>query len=74
MMQGEKRRDPALRDTCLRPTPKYNTNYNLYATLSKDLPNRYSPYIFKEPLYNDQPVIVNELPKNCVVAPLLKRL
>jgi hypothetical protein len=73
MMQGEKRRDPALRDTCLRLIPKYNTNYNPYATPSEDLPNGYSPYVFKEPLYDDRPVIVNELPKNCVIAPLPKR-
>ena len=53
MMQGEKGRDPVLRDTCLRVTLKYNTNYNPYATPSEDLPNGYSPYVFKEPLYDD---------------------
>ncbi len=73
IMQGEKRYNPALYDTCLCPMPKYNINYNLYATPSKDLPNRYSPYVFKELLYDNRPVIINKLPKNCVVAPLLKR-
>jgi hypothetical protein len=73
MMQNEKGRDPILRDTCSRPAPKYNTNYNPYAIPREDLPNGYSPYIFKEPLYNDRPVIVNKLPKNCTVAPLAKR-
>jgi hypothetical protein len=73
MIQGEKRHDLALRDTCLRPIPKYNMNYNPYTTLSEDLLNRYSPYIFKEPLYDDRLIIVNELPKNCIVASLPKR-
>jgi hypothetical protein len=58
-----------LRDTCLCPTPEYNTNYNLYAIPSKDLPNRYSPYAFKEPLFNDRPISITQLLKNYTVAP-----
>ena len=68
-----KGRDPILRDTCIRPTPQYNTNYNPYAIPRKDLPAGYNPYVFKEPLYDDRPVIVNELPKNCVIAPPAKK-
>ena len=68
-----KGRDPILRDTCIRPIPQYNTNYNPYAIPRKDLPAGYSPYIFKEPLYDNRPVIVNELPKNCILAPPPKR-
>lgn len=73
IMPGEKGRDPILRDTCIRPMPQYNTNYNPYAMPREDLPAGYSPYVFKEPLYDDRPIIVNELPKNCVVAPPAKR-
>jgi hypothetical protein len=42
-----------LRDTYLRLVPEYNTNYNLYAIPSEDLLNGYSPYAFKEPLFDD---------------------
>jgi hypothetical protein len=66
--KGRDRGDPVLRDTCLRPAPEYNTNYNLYAIPSKDLPNGYSPYAFKEPLFDDRPVSINQLPKNCAIA------
>ncbi len=72
-MQGKKRYNPALYNTYLRLTLKYNTNYNPYTTLSKNLPNRYSPYIFKELLYDNQLIIINKLPKNYIVAPLPKR-
>ena len=73
IMPGEKGLDPILRDTCIRTTPQYNTNYNPYAIAREDLPARYSPYVFKEPLYDDRPVTVNELPKNCVITPPAKR-
>ncbi|PMD19705.1 hypothetical protein NA56DRAFT_660409 [Hyaloscypha hepaticicola] len=73
MMPGEKGRDPILRDTCIHSTPQYNTNYNPYAIPREDLLAGYSPYIFKEPLHDNRLVIVNELPKNCVVTPPAKR-
>ena len=62
-----------LRDTCSRPTPAYNSNYNLYAIPCEDIPGGYSPYIFKEPLYDDRLVVVTQLPKHCVLTPSLKR-
>ena len=68
-----KGRDPILRDTCIRSTPQYNTNYNLYAMPYEDLPDGYSPYVFKEPLHDDRPVTATQLPKNCTVAPPAKR-
>ncbi len=71
-MQGEKGCDPVLYNTYICPILKYNTNYNLYAIISKDLPSRYSPYVFQELLYDNQPVIINKLPKNCIVTPLAK--
>jgi hypothetical protein len=73
MMQNEKGHNTLLRDTCLCPIPKYNTNYNPYATPREDLPNDYSPYVFKEPLYDNRAIIVTELPKNYIVAPPPKR-
>ena len=62
-----------LRDTCSRPTPAYNSNYNPYAIPCEDIPGGYSPYVFKEPLYDDRPVVVTQLPKHCVLAPSPKR-
>ena len=51
----EKEKGPpiVLRNTCLRPIPEYNTNYNPYIIPRKDLPSRYSPYVFKKPLFNN---------------------
>jgi hypothetical protein len=51
--KGRDRDNLVLRDTYLRPIPEYNTNYNPYAIPSKDLLNGYSPYAFKEPLFNN---------------------
>ncbi|PMD13219.1 hypothetical protein NA56DRAFT_712254 [Hyaloscypha hepaticicola] len=62
-----------LRDSCSRPMPAYNSNYNLYAIPNEDTPGGYSPYVFKEPLFDDRPIVVNKLPKNCILAPPLKR-
>jgi hypothetical protein len=42
-----------LRDSCSRPIPIYNSNYNLYAIPNKDIPGGYSPYIYKEPLFDN---------------------
>jgi hypothetical protein len=62
-----------LRDTCLRPMPVYNEDYNLYVVPCKDLPTQYNPYTFKQPLYDDRPGIVAHLPLNCTLAPPTKR-
>ncbi len=72
-MQGEKGYNPILYNTYICPIPKYNTNYNLYTSISEDLSNRYSPYIFKELLYKNRSIIINKLPRNCIVTPLAKR-
>ena len=42
-----------VRDRCRRPSLTYNFNYNPYEPPSDDLPIGYSPYVFREPLYND---------------------
>jgi hypothetical protein len=50
-----KRKGPSLilRDSCLRFTLKYNSNYNLYAIPNKDILSKYSLYVYKEPLFDD---------------------
>jgi hypothetical protein len=62
-----------LRDTCSRPTPEYNSKYNPYVIPCEDTFGGYSPYVFKEPLFDDRPIIVVQLPKHCVLAPPAKR-
>src|SRR5437016_6144751 len=62
-----------IHDRCKRPTLKYNQNYNLYEPLCKDLPGGYSLYVFKEPLFDDRPAIVAQLPKKCTLASAAKR-
>ena len=74
MILSEKGRDLILHNTYIRLILQYNTNYNLYAILREDLLVKYNPYIFKEPLYNNRLITINELLKNCVIVPLKKRL
>ena len=62
-----------LRDSCSRPIPVYNSNYNLYAIPNENTPGGYSPYVYKELLFDDWPVVINELSKNCILAPPPKR-
>ena len=63
-----------LRDSYSRPIPVYNSNYNPYTIPNKDTPGGYSPYIYKEPLFDNRSVVINKLPKNCILTPLPKRL
>jgi hypothetical protein len=42
-----------IRNTCLRLMLKYNSNYNLYVISREDLCQGYSPYVLKEPLFDD---------------------
>jgi hypothetical protein len=62
-----------IRDTCLHLTPEYNSNYNPYIIPREDLRQEYSPYIPKEPLFDNRPAIVAQLPINYVLAPVPKR-
>ncbi len=50
------------RDRCARPTPTYNHNYNPYKKPSVGLRRDYSPYVYREPLYDDRPITVARLP------------
>ena len=43
-----------VRDQCTRPTPKYNSNYNLYKLPPEDLELNYSLYALRELLYNNR--------------------
>jgi hypothetical protein len=63
----------AKRDYYTRPTPQYNHNYDLYKKPSNDLRRDYSPYIYREPLYDDQPIIVARLPRYHTKAGAIKK-
>jgi hypothetical protein len=62
-----------VRDRCRRPSPTYNFNYNPYEPPSDDLPMGYSPYVFREPLYDDREVIVSRLPQQHTLCSAQKR-
>jgi len=51
------------RDRCVRLKPQYNNNYNPFQKPSDALRCDYSPYVFGEPLYDDRPIIIAQLPR-----------
>src|SRR6266536_4192693 len=61
------------RDRCTRPTPTYNHNYNLYKKPPVDLRSDYSPYIYREPLYDDQLIIIARLLTYYIVSGPIKK-
>lgn len=63
-----------LKDSCHRPTPIYNDSYNPYRPTRDDLSADYSPYANREPLFDDRPVVVVNLPKGMVLSPAAKKL
>lgn len=63
-----------LRDLCYRSTPIYNTNYNPFEPARDDLKADYSPYSLGEPLFDDRPVKVANLPKGYILSPALSML
>jgi hypothetical protein len=60
-------------DQCRRPRPTYNFNYNPHKPPCDDLPKGYSPYTFKEPLYNNREVIRSRLPHKHTLCATSKR-
>ncbi len=62
-----------VRDQCTRPTPKYNSNYNLYELLPKNLEPNYSPYALGEPLYDNRFPFSSMLPSQHTLADASKR-
>lgn len=62
-----------LRDTCYRPEPVYNINYNPHHAPPRDLNPEYSPYSNGEPLFDDRPIITARLPPRHVVTGAQRR-
>jgi hypothetical protein len=61
------------KDTCSQPVSTYNENYNPFLP-AKEHTNAYSPYANKEPLFDDRPVKIANLPKRKAIAGTSKRL
>jgi hypothetical protein len=55
------------RDICNHPEPIYNTNYNPYKKPPKERPGGYSPYVYREPLWDDRPILVARLPRGYTI-------
>jgi hypothetical protein len=75
MMQSNRLSLPTVvKDKCPRPEPTYNNNYNPNEPPRDDRPKDYSPYVQGEPLYDDRPVVIANLPSRHTVAGPPKRL
>jgi hypothetical protein len=61
------------RDCYTRLIPQYNHNHDLYKKLSNDLRRRYSLYIYREPLYDDRPIIMARLPRYYIKVSAIKK-
>jgi len=61
------------RDRCSRPPLKYNHNYDPTKPPNPNQPSGYSLYVYREPLFNDQEVIIKNLLKHHTVAPTAKK-
>jgi hypothetical protein len=61
------------RDTCFRPIPDYNANYDPYKLPSETRASGYSPYIYGEPLFDDRPILTSRLPVDHYLAIPSKR-
>ena len=62
-----------LRDRCFRPVLVYNDRYDPTKLLSEDLKADYSPYDYRELLFDDREVDIRRLPTGYVLAPTAKR-
>jgi hypothetical protein len=51
----------------------YNHGYDPYKEPLEDRPDRYSPYVFGEPLYNDREVIIARLLLYTILAGLSRK-
>ena len=61
------------RDRYSRLVPKYNEYYNLYQPAKSGLPTSYTPYDYREPLFNNRSTIIANLPRNYTLAPPSKK-
>lgn len=75
MMAGQTVPSAALitRDICQRPVPIYNDLYNPNLPEPTLRASNYSPYANGQPLFDDRPVIVANLPQGKVLALVSKR-
>jgi hypothetical protein len=62
-----------VRDRCTRPELTYNDKYNPYVLLPSDLNKEYSPYVYRELLYDDRAITVANLPRQHILAGAAKR-
>jgi hypothetical protein len=62
-----------IKDKCNRLTPIYNGNYNPEKLAPEDQLLDYSPYAFREPLFDDRAAIISRLPRRHVLASAPKR-
>ena len=62
-----------LRDRCFRPTPTYTTFYDPSKPPTHINHEEYSPYYFKEPLFNNRKVQLARLPTGFVIISVTKR-
>ncbi|KAH7348972.1 hypothetical protein BKA65DRAFT_501830 [Rhexocercosporidium sp. MPI-PUGE-AT-0058] len=58
-----------IKDRCIRLIPLYNDNYDPFKPARDNLKLNYSPYSFREPLFNDRPVKASNLPRGFILAP-----
>lgn len=61
------------KDTCSRPTPTYNENYNPFEPLALIPAADYSPYANGEPLFDDRLPILSRFPTKHTLAGASKR-
>jgi hypothetical protein len=62
-----------IKDKYNRLIPIYNGNYNPEKLTPEDQLLDYSPYAFREPLFNNRVAIISRLPRWHVLASTLKR-
>ncbi len=60
---------PTQQDRCFRLTPEYNNNYNPYKPPNINKLVDYSPFMPREPLFDDRPIYLPSLRKHYTVAP-----
>jgi len=67
MMAGAPVQEVVHHDKCKRLSPTYNANYNPYKEPPDGINKGYSPYVYREPLWDDRPVVITRILKGLVV-------
>jgi hypothetical protein len=73
MMASSTSQPTPKRDRCSRLTPTYNEFYDPEQPPPADLPKDYSPYANGQPLWDDRPVLIANLPKYHILEGATKR-